>query len=154
MAMLFTWLAGFLYNIVLVFRMGDPAELLASTLYQPVAQLYYNALGPAGAIFFTVCAVLVLQFVCFTAMQALARTIFAFSRDRLVPLSRVWTKIDRRTRTPIFAVWLAVFCCTSINLVALGSYVAISGVFSVTAIALDWSYCESSYLLPSFRAYS
>lgn len=141
MAMLFTWLAGFLYNIVLVFRMGNPAELLGSTLYNPVAQLYYNGLGRAGGIFYVVCAVIILQFVCFTALQALARTIFAFSRDRLLPFSNIWSKIWHRTNTPVIAVWLAVVFCICINLIALGSYIAISGVFNVTAIALDWSYC-------------
>jgi hypothetical protein len=31
--------------------------------------------------------------------------------------------------------------CIAINLIGLGSYAAISGVFNVCAIALDWSYC-------------
>lgn len=141
MAMLFTWLVGFLYNIVLAFRMGDPVELYNSTLAQPVAQLYYNALGRRGAIFYMACAVIILQFVCFCAVQALARTFFAFSRDRLVPCSNVWIKIWDKTGTPVYAVWLSVLCCIAINLIALGSYIAISGVFDVTAIALDWSYC-------------
>lgn len=136
--MLFTWLAGFMFNIVLVFRMGDPAELLAST--QPVALLFFNALGPAGGVFFTVCAFIILQFVCFTACQSLARTIFAFSRDRLLPFSHVWTKVNIRTGTPLYAVWVSIFFCICINLIGLGSYIAIAGVFNVTAIALDWSY--------------
>lgn len=66
---------------------------------------------------------------------------FAFSRDRLIPFSRYWTIIDKRTGTPIFAVWISVFWCIAINLIALGSYIAIAGVFNVCAIALDWSYC-------------
>jgi len=31
--------------------------------------------------------------------------------------------------------------CIAINLIGLGSYAAIAGVFNVCAIALDWSYC-------------
>jgi len=53
----------------------------------------------------------------------------------------VWTIIDRRTGTPIYAVWISVFFCIVINLIGLGSYAAIAGVFNVCAIALDWSYC-------------
>jgi hypothetical protein len=34
-----------------------------------------------------------------------------------------------------------VFWCIVINLIGLGSYAAISGVFNICAIALDWSYC-------------
>ena len=83
----------------------------------------------------------ILQFVCFTATQALARTFFAFSRDQLIPGSKFWTKINKRTGTPIYAFWISVFWCIAINLIGLGSYAAIAGVFNVTAIALDWSYC-------------
>lgn len=135
-----TYVFGWLFQIVLAFCMGDPADLLASPIAQPVAQIYYNSLGKGAGIFFTVCAFIILQFVCFTATQALARTVFAFSRDRLVPGSGIWTKVNPRTGTPLYAVWFSVFWCIAINLVGLGSYAAISGVFNVCAIALDWSY--------------
>jgi len=138
--MAFTYIAGFLFNIVLGFCMGDQTEIMGSPIGQPVAQIFQNSLGTAGGVFFTVCAFIILQFVCFTATQALARTVFAFSRDRLVPGSSIWTKIDKRTGTPIYAVWITIFWCIAINLVGLGSYTAILGVFNVCAIALDWSY--------------
>src|ERR1700712_3340120 len=131
MAMLFTYVAGFLFNIVLVFCMGDPAEIIASPVAQPVAQIFYNSLGPAGGVFYTVCAFIILQFVCFTATQALARTFFAFSRDRLIPGSRYWIKIEKRTGIPLNAVWITVVLCIAINLIGLGSYTAILGVFNV-----------------------
>jgi amino acid transporter len=140
LAMAFTYIAGFLYNIVLCFTMGDPNSIMSSPIQQTVAQIFYNSLGKSGGIFFTVCAFIILQFVCFTATQALARTFFAFSRDRLIPGSKIWIKIDPRTGTPLYAVWISVFWCIAINLIGLGSYAAISGVFSVCAIALDWSY--------------
>ncbi|KAI1610672.1 amino acid permease-domain-containing protein [Exophiala viscosa] len=139
-AMLCTYVLGWLFNIVLCFCMGDPTEILASPIYQPVAQIFYNSLGKGASIFFTVSAFLILQFVCWTATQALARTVFAFSRDKLIPLSRVWTKINPLTGTPLYAVWISIFFCIAINLIALGSYIAIAGVFNVCAIALDWSY--------------
>ena len=131
MAMLFTYVAGWLFTIVLCFTMGDPANILANTIDQPVAQLFYNSLGKSGGIFFTVCGFIIIKFVCFTAMQSLARTVFAFSRDRLIPLSSVWTKINSKTGTPLYAVWISVFWCIVINLIGLGSYAAISGVFNV-----------------------
>ncbi|RMZ75558.1 hypothetical protein DV737_g5239, partial [Chaetothyriales sp. CBS 132003] len=140
LAMGFTYVLGFLFNIVLVFCMGNPDDILASPIAQPVIQIYYNSLGKRASIFFAIAAFLVLQFVCFTATQALARTVFAFSRDKLVPGSRLWTKVAALTGTPILAVWFSVFWCIAINLIGLGSYTAISGVFNVCAIALDWSY--------------
>ncbi|KAK8220503.1 amino acid/polyamine transporter I [Phyllosticta capitalensis] len=137
-AMAFTYIGGFLYNIVLAFCMGDPTEILASS--QPVAQIFYNSLGKAGGLFYTVCAFIILQTLCWAATQSLARTVFAYSRDRLIPGSSWWTKIDKRTGTPIYAVWFSIFWCIAINLIGLGSYTAIAGVFNACAIALDWSY--------------
>ncbi|KAL8772975.1 MAG: hypothetical protein Q9209_001995 [Squamulea sp. 1 TL-2023] len=141
LAMLFTYLGGFLFNIVLCFVMGDMASILESPVAQPVAQIFYNVLGKSGGIFYTICAFFIIKFVTFTAMQALARTVFAFSRDRLIPLSSVWVRINPVTQTPIYAVWICVFWAIAINLIGLGSYAAIAGVFATTAIALDWSYC-------------
>jgi amino acid transporter len=140
MAMVFTYVVGWLFNIVLCFCSGSLDDILASPMVQPVAQIFYNSLGKGGGVFYTVCAFIIAQFVCFTATQALARTFFAFSRDRLIPGSKIWTVINKRTGTPIYAVWISVFWCIAINLIALGSYIAILGVFNICAIALDWSY--------------
>lgn len=146
--MAFTYIAGWLFTIVLCYCMGEPQDILGigpqgtatSPMGQPVAQIFYNSLGKGGGLVFTICAFIILQFVCFTATQALGRTVFAFSRDRLLPFSHIWTKVNRFTGTPLYAVWISVVCCIAINLVGLGSYAAISGVFNVCAIALDWSY--------------
>ncbi|PYH44572.1 amino acid transporter [Aspergillus saccharolyticus JOP 1030-1] len=140
-AMLFTYLAGFLFNIVLCFCMGDPSAILSSPTQQPVAQLFYNSLGKVGGIFYTVSALLIIKFVTWTALQALARTVFACARDRMLPFSNAWTKISPLTGTPLNAVWISTFFCIAINLIALGSYTAISAVFTLCSIALDWSYC-------------
>jgi len=140
-AMAFTYVAGFLFNIVLGFCMGDQTGILASPMAQPVAQIFYNSLGKAGGIFYTVCAFMIIQFVCWAATQASSRAIFAFSRDRLVPGSRYWVRINRFTGIPLNAVWICIFWCIAINLVGLGSYTAILGVFNICAICLDWSYC-------------
>ncbi|KAJ5625382.1 hypothetical protein N7510_001691 [Penicillium lagena] len=141
LAMLFTYLGGFLFNIVLCFCMGNPDQILKSKMEQPVAQIFYNSLGKGGGMFFTIAALIIIKFVTFTAMQALGRTVFAFSRDRLMPFSNIWTKVNKWTGTPLYAVWISTFFCIAINLIGLGSYAAISGVFTVCSIALDWSYC-------------
>ncbi|KAH8697883.1 putative amino acid permease [Talaromyces proteolyticus] len=140
LAMAAVYVLGWLFNIVLCFVMGDPNSLINSPMEQPVAQIFYNSLGKSGGLVYTVCAFILLQFICFTATQSLARTVFAFSRDRLLPLSNVWCKVSKLTGTPLYAVWFSVFWCIAINLIALGNYAAILGVFNITAIALDWSY--------------
>ena len=136
-----TYVLGFLFNIVLAFTMGDADALLKNDLGQPVAQLFYNVLGKSGGLTFTVFAFIILNFTGITALQANARTIWALSRDEMLPGSKYWYKIATLTGTPLIAVWLNVIFCITINLIGLGSYYAIAAIFNVTAIALDWSYC-------------
>ena len=135
-----TWIGGWLYTIVLAYCSGDPAKTLENAVEQPVAQIFYDVMGRKAGIFFTVAACFVLNFTAMTAIQAGARTIWAFSRDEMLPLSRVWVKINKKTDTPIYAVWLFIISCVLINLIGLGSYTAIAAIFNLTAIALDWSY--------------
>ena len=141
LALGFTWIGGWLFNIVLAYCSGDPKVTLDNAVDQPVAQIFYDVIGKNGAIFFTVAAFLVLNFTAMTAIQAGARTIWAFSRDEMLPGSRIWYKINKTTDTPIYAVWLFSISCILIDLIGLGSYTAISAIFNLTAIALDWSYC-------------
>jgi amino acid permease (GABA permease) len=140
-ALAFTYVGGWLFTIVLTYCSGNIADDLASPIYQPAAQIFYNVLGRQAGTFFTVCALIILNFTGITAIQSGARTVWAFSRDEMLPFSSVWYKINKITTTPLNAVWIFVTICCLINLVGLGSYAAIAAIFSLTAIALDWSYC-------------
>jgi amino acid transporter len=135
-----TYVVGFLFNIVLVFCMGDPSELVHSRAGQPVAQIFYETMGPGPAVFFVAIGFVVMNMVCIPSVQSGSRTLWSFSRDRMLPLSHIWYKINKRTDTPIIAVWLYAGLCVSINLIGLGSYVAIAAVFNVCAVALNISY--------------
>jgi amino acid transporter len=140
-ALSLTYSLGFLFNIVLAFTMGDINNLLSSPTAQPFAQIFYNVLGATGGILFTLFAFIILNFCGIAALQANARTIFAFSRDELLPFSKVWIRMNSYTQTPLIAVWVNVILAVGINLIGLGSYTAIAAIFNVCAIALDWSYC-------------
>lgn len=138
LAMCFTYIIGWLYNVVLCFCMGDPASIL--TKDQPVAYIYYRALGRGGGVFFTVAMFIIMNFVGISSLHASSRTVWAQSRDKMLPFSKLWYRVNRRTKTPLYAVWINAALCICINLIALGSTTTINAIFNVCAIALDWSY--------------
>ena len=140
-AFAFTYIGGWLFIIVLTYCVGDVNAVLASPIGQPVAQIFYNVTGKNGGLFFTCSAFIVLNFGAMAAIQAGSRTVWAYSRDEMLPLSRIWYKINKRTDTPLYSVWLFTICCILIDLIGLGSYAAVAAIFNLTAIALDWSYC-------------
>lgn len=141
LALTFTYVVGWVFTIILVICMGDPAEILASPIGQPVVQIFYNVMGKGPSIFFAICAFIVMNFVCITALQAGSRTLWSFARDEMIPGSSIWNRIWKRTDTPVLSVWFYVFLCVAINLIGLGSYITIAAIFNLCAIALDWSYC-------------
>ena len=136
-----TYIGGWLYTIVLTYCMGDPTVILVSPIGQPVATVFYNVIGKSGGIFFTVAAFVILNFTAMVSIQAGSRTVWAYARDEMLPLSRIWYKINKTTDTPVYSVWAFTIFCILINLIGLGSYAAIAAIFNLTAIALDWSYC-------------
>ncbi|KAK4184701.1 putative amino-acid permease [Podospora australis] len=136
----FTYIIGFVFNLVLVLCMGDPLELVKSPSGQPVAQLFFNAMGRAPAICFTLCGFAVMNLVAIPGIQSGSRTIFAFARDDLIPFSHIWRRISPRSHTPIAAVVLYAVLEIIVNLLGLASDTAISAVFNVCTVALNVSY--------------
>lgn len=62
--------------------------------------------------------------------------LFCYSRDRAVPLSRLWVKVDPWTQSPTVAVWgvaIAAFC---LGLPMLGSVTAFNAILSLSTISL------------------
>lgn len=136
-----TAVLGWALLIVLVFCMGtDIAALLEAPSGLPVALIYRRNLGKGGALAMMVLTILVQNAACMVCMQSCARTIFALSRDGMLPFSRIWSTVNKWSRTPIRAVWLICFIAALLGLLDLASYYAAEAIFSVTSIALDLSY--------------
>lgn len=141
MAMVFTYVTGFLYNIVLCFCIPKKDPNLWKE-DQPVVMLYYYSLGKAGCIAFAVFMFIVMNFLGLAALQATSRTMWAQARDQMYPWAwKYLYQVNRYTGTPVNAVVVCTILCIAINLIALGSQETITAIFNVCAIALDWSYC-------------
>ena len=69
--------------------------------------------------------------------------IYAFSRDRALPLSSWWHRVNPHTRSPLTSIWLALLLAFLMGLPSLANATALGALFSLTATGL---YC--SYLIP------
>ncbi|KAH8890418.1 amino acid transporter [Thozetella sp. PMI_491] len=135
----FTYIVGLIFNIILIFCMGDINSLLHTPLGQPVAQLFLNSMGLPLAIFFTLGGFVIMNLAAIAGLQASSRTVFSYARDDLIPLSRVWRRISRRSTTPLAAVWVMAGLIIFVNLVSLVSQTAINAIFNVCTIAYNLS---------------
>jgi amino acid transporter len=71
--------------------------------------------------------------------------IYAFSRDGALPGSRLWNQVNKRTRTPTNAIWLAAGFAFILGLPYLWNYTAYAAVTSIAVIGL-----YIAYVLPTF----
>jgi amino acid transporter len=125
----------------LAFQVSTTASLAA-----PVA-IFQQSLGDNWAIF-VLLIVIGAQFFCgMASVTANSRMIYAFSRDGAVPGHKWWHSINKRTRTPTNAIWLAAALAWLLVAPAYwyGSTVA---YYAVTAIGVIGLYI--AYVVPTF----
>jgi amino acid transporter len=68
-------------------------------------------------------------------MVAASRVTYAYARDDCFPLSRIWKRVNTRTRTPVNAVWFNTVIGILLTLLLFAGDVAIGAIFSIGAIA-------------------
>ncbi len=96
-------------------------------------------MGLPLALFFTLAGFFIMNLTGIAGLQASSRTVFSYARDDLIPLSRVWRRISRRSKTPLAAVWVMTGLIILVSLIGLISQIAISAVFNVCAVAFNIS---------------
>ena len=80
-----------------------------------------------------------------SSVTANSRMIYAFSRDGALPGSRLWHQVNKRTRTPTNAIWLAAGFALILGLPYLWNGTAYAAVTSIAVIGL-----YIAYVLPTF----
>src|SRR3984957_18152173 len=80
-----------------------------------------------------------------SSVTANSRMIYAFSRDGALPGSSLWHRVNRRTRTPTNAIWLAAVFAFILGLPYLWNSAAYAAVTSIAVIGL-----YIAYVLPTF----
>ncbi|MDB5057842.1 MAG: amino acid permease, partial [Chloroflexi bacterium] len=112
----------------------------------PVGLILNSALGVRLGTFLLALAV-VAQFYCgMSSVTSNSRMIYAFSRDGALPLSKVWHALNKRTRTPINAIFIGAFLSWVLALPSLWSTTAYLAATSIAVIGLFLAYIIPVYL--------
>ena len=111
-----------------------------STAVVPAAQIFIDAAGGGLGQFLLLIAIGA-QFYCgMSSVTANSRMIYAFSRDGAVPGHRLWSKINKRTRTPTNSIWLAVVGAFILFVPYVFNTYAYAAVISIAVIGLYVAY--------------
>jgi amino acid permease (GABA permease) len=143
MSILVSLVAGFVLLVGVTYAIQDyPAE---SGAVVPPAQIFLNAIGENGATFLLVIVIVAQLFCGMSSVTANSRMIYAFSRDGALPGSAFWHRINKRTRTPTNAIWLAAVGAFILGVPYLWNVTAYAAVTSIAVIGL-----YIAYVIPTF----
>ncbi|KAL4863842.1 hypothetical protein BDV12DRAFT_189375 [Aspergillus spectabilis] len=126
---------GFLVLSVLAAVMDPVVGNTAGTVFgQPMAQIYYDALGKSGALGFMAILILIQFLIGLSLIIAASRQTWAFSRDGALPFSTTLRKISRYRSIryqPINAILFLTGTCIIFGLLALINNIAANALFSL-----------------------
>jgi amino acid transporter len=81
-----------------------------------------------------------------SSVTANSRMIYAFSRDGALPGSAFWHRVNKRTRTPTNAIWLAAGGALILGLPYIWNTAAYAAVTSIATIGLYIAYVTPTFL--------
>ena len=139
-------IAGWVLLIGITFAIQNYAGTLNSKTGVPPAQIFIDAVGTQGGKALLLVANVAQLFCGLASVAANSRMIYAFSRDGAIPASRVWHKVNKRSRTPTNAVWLAAAGAFVLGLPYLFNATAYAAVTSIAVIGLYIAYVTPSFL--------
>ncbi|OTA95185.1 hypothetical protein M434DRAFT_10094 [Hypoxylon sp. CO27-5] len=134
-------IAGLFFIIPLCATLPDLSDILGAPVGQALPYIFGKVVGsPGGGLALTLLVLIITLFCSISITVAASRTTWAFARDNAIPLARLWSKIDERHGTPIWALALTTFIQLLLGLINLGSSSAFLAFVSVGVISLAVSY--------------
>lgn len=122
---------GWFVILVIAYTVKDIAGVVAGPYNQPFGSLCLQVLGPRAGLALFALTVIAQFFVGEAITTAATRVVFAFARDGALPGSKVWSHVDRRTKTPVNATWGLMLISALLGLLMFAGPVVIAAVFSI-----------------------
>lgn len=139
---------GFSMLIAILFCVGDIDNALASPTGFPFIEIFHQAVHSNGGA--TVMSAVVLSLMIFATIAVLAaasRMMWAFARDNGLPGSRFISRVEPRTKLPLYSVGVSVVITMLLGLINIGSSAAFNAVASLVVSGYLGSYTLPMLLL-------
>jgi amino acid permease (GABA permease) len=144
MSIVVSLIAGWVLLIGVTFAIQNYAA--ESVAYVAPAQIFVDAVGATGGKLLLLIAIGAQLFCGMSSVTANSRMIYAFSRDGALPGSSFWHRVNKRTRTPTNAIWLAAAGAFILGLPYLWNTTAYFAVTSIATIGLYIAYVTPTLL--------
>ncbi|KAF9233037.1 amino acid transporter [Melanogaster broomeanus] len=127
-----SWLIGLAYMLTLLFSIQSISSIQATTYALPIAQLFYDAVGPST------CHRMMATI---TAFAASSRLFYALARDNAFPAKEKYMALNR-FQAPYWGVWTSVAIGCIISCAYIGSAIAFNAILSSATTSVMLSYLQ------------
>ncbi|KAK4173923.1 putative amino acid permease [Triangularia setosa] len=134
-------IAGLFFIIPICATMPALGYILEAPVAQALPYIFAAVMGSPGGGLGLSTLILIITFFCSISITvAASRCTWAFARDKAIPVSRLWSRVDARHGVPIWALALTTVVQMLLGLINLGSSSAFLAFVSVGVISLAVSY--------------
>ena len=132
-------ITGFIFLISVCFCIGDISATATSSTGVPLIQIFYNSTQSVVGACFLASLITVIVLVCANFLLAEgSRSLFAFARDRGLPFSHIFSKVEKKRQIPVYAILLACVVQMALNSIYFGT---VTGFNTVISIATE-GFCQ------------
>jgi choline transport protein len=126
---------GFIFLISVCFCIGDIETTATSSTGVPLIQIFYDSTGSVGGTCALTSLITIIVLVCANSLMAEgSRSVFAFARDRGLPFSDIWSKVESKKKVPIYAILLTAVVQIAFNSIYFGT---LTGFLTVITVATE-----------------
>jgi choline transport protein len=156
---------GFVFLVAACFCMGSIEATAGSSTGVPIIEIFQNSTQNVAG---STCLTVLLIVICVGASNALTaeggRAVFAFARDRGLPFSDIWSKVENERFIPVYALCLTVVVQIALNSIVGGAirfaftrhlltaeqyFGTLTGFNTVVSIATE-GFCQSTMIVKAF----
>jgi amino acid transporter len=131
---------GFCFLVAICFCIGDIEATASSSTGVPLIQIFYDSTGSIGGACALTSLITVIVIVCANSLMAEgSRAVFAFARDRGLPFSSVFSRVESKSKVPVYAILLTTVVQIAFNSIYFGT---LTGFETVITVATE-GFCES-----------
>ena len=139
---------GFAMLVTVLFCTQDSEQALASPTGYPFIQIFQLATNSSAGTVVMISVIAIMQ-ICATtsSLAAASRQLWSFSRDHGVPGWTIFSRVEKKTSVPIYAVMLTASVAVILQLINFGSSQVFEDLVSLTIAGLYSSYLIATSLL-------
>ncbi|CEG80247.1 hypothetical protein RMATCC62417_14610 [Rhizopus microsporus] len=134
-------IVGFIFLVSVNFCVQDyQAQIVNTDISPAMTKIFLDGVGYKWTVVFTTIIMGAMFFSGSALTLGSSRMVYAFARDGATPFSKYLATVNKKTMTPIYAVWFNVIFAIIVGLLYIINETAFNAIVSVNTIASSMAY--------------